>query len=170
MYKERKRELGFWVVLTVIGHVEGGEAGVGVAKHSLNGVVSIDSAPSPTGLPHSVEDSAYVDGIVPVGERDSLSLLCSHGAALHARSGPSSSSGGGGGFDMREIGKDRFYSGCHCHCHCHCHCSLLCWVLCLCVVRIAVWIWRVWYIRWLFLFWSCCKDTYTLTLSFHAWE
>ena len=108
-------------MLTVIGHVEGGEAGVGVAKHSLNGVVSIDSAPSPTGLPHSVEDSAYVEGIVPVGERDSLSLLCSHGAALHARSGPSSS---GGGFDMRDIGKDRFYSGCHCHCHCHFHCCV----------------------------------------------
>ena len=127
-YRERERELGFWVVLTVIGHVEGGEAGVGVAKHSLNGVVSIDSAPSPTGLPHSVEDSAYVEGIVPVGESDSLSLLCSHGAALHARSGPST--GGGGVFDMREIGKDRFYSGCHCHCHFHC-----CVEFCVCVVR-----------------------------------
>lgn len=69
--------------LTVIGHVEGGEAGVGVAEHGLNGVVSIDSAPTATSLPHPVQDSAYVQGIVPLPERHSLGLLGDSLAAPH---------------------------------------------------------------------------------------
>ena len=101
----------------MIGHVEGGEAGVGVAEHGLDGVVSINTAPTPTGLPHSVEDSAYIEGIVLVGERDSPGLLGSY-AAPHANAQGPSPGGGGGGFDMREIGKDGVYSGCHCHLLC----------------------------------------------------
>lgn len=58
----------------MVGHVEGGEAGVGVAEHGLNGVVPVDSAPTPTRLPHSVENSAYVQGIVSVLHRNSLGL------------------------------------------------------------------------------------------------
>lgn len=52
---EQKMGRGF----TVVGHVEGGEAGVGVAEHGLDGVVAVDSTPPTAGLPHSVENAAY---------------------------------------------------------------------------------------------------------------
>lgn len=55
---------------TVVGHVEGGETDVSVAKHGFNGVVSINSAPTSTGLPHAVKDSTYFERIVPVLHRD----------------------------------------------------------------------------------------------------
>ena len=55
---------------TVVRHVEGGETGVSVAKHSFNGVFSVDSAPTSTGLPHAVKDPTYVKRIVPVIHRD----------------------------------------------------------------------------------------------------
>lgn len=58
----------------MVGHVKGGEAGVGVAEHGFNGVISVDSAPTPTRLPHSVENPAYFQGIVPALQRDSLGL------------------------------------------------------------------------------------------------
>ena len=55
---------------TVVGHVEGGETGVGIAEHGLNGVVPVDSAPATTGLPHTVQESANIERIVGVLQRD----------------------------------------------------------------------------------------------------
>lgn len=51
---------------TVIGHVKGRETGIGIPKHGLNGVVAVDSAPTTTSLPHTVEHSAYLQRIVAV--------------------------------------------------------------------------------------------------------
>ena len=55
---------------TVIGHVKGRETGIGVPEHGLNGVVTVDSAPTTTGLPHTVKDSAYLQRIVAVLHRN----------------------------------------------------------------------------------------------------
>ena len=54
----------------MIGHVEGGETGVGVTEHGFDGVVAVDAAPSTTGLPHAVEHSAYLERIVAVAHRN----------------------------------------------------------------------------------------------------
>ena len=74
----------------MVRHVEGGEASVGVAEHGLYGVVSVDSAPGAARLPHSVQDSAYVQGIVPVPQRDSVRLAAEYLGCLTApdRVGP----------------------------------------------------------------------------------
>nr|GMD89635.1 hypothetical protein Iba_scaffold389764CG0020 [Ipomoea batatas] len=50
----------------LVGHVESGETGVGVIEHSLNGVVSVDSAPATASLPHTVQDSTYIQRIIAV--------------------------------------------------------------------------------------------------------
>jgi len=50
----------------VIGHVEGGEAGIDEAKHGVYGGVAVDAAPTAAGLPHPVEDSAYRQRVVAV--------------------------------------------------------------------------------------------------------
>lgn len=64
--KPRKRKkLGF-SRHTVIGHVEGGETGIGVTKHGIDGVVPVDTAPPATRLPHPVQHSAYLERIVTV--------------------------------------------------------------------------------------------------------
>lgn len=67
---------------TMIRHVERGESGIGVTEHSLNGVISINSTPTATRLPHSVKYSAYFQGIVAVTQCDSLILnrarVCAH--------------------------------------------------------------------------------------------
>lgn len=52
--------------ITVIGHVEGGESGVGVAKHRVNCGVTVYAAPAAAGLPHPVQNSAYRQGVVAV--------------------------------------------------------------------------------------------------------
>jgi len=55
----------------VIGHVEGGQSGVGVTEHGFDGVISVDSTPTAAGLPHPVQHSAYLQRIVPVTHRHS---------------------------------------------------------------------------------------------------
>ncbi|KAL0922916.1 hypothetical protein M5K25_006946 [Dendrobium thyrsiflorum] len=60
----------------VIGHVEGVEASVGVAQHSLHGIVSVDPAPSAAGLPHPIKNTAYHKRITSVlHSRDPCALL-----------------------------------------------------------------------------------------------
>ena len=61
--------------LTVVSHVEGGETGVGVAEHGINGGVAVNSTPAAAGLPHAVEDSAYLERIVPILHHRRVSLL-----------------------------------------------------------------------------------------------
>lgn len=36
---------------TVVGHVDGGEAGVGIAKHGLDDIIAVHAAPSSSSLP-----------------------------------------------------------------------------------------------------------------------
>ena len=90
---------------TVIGHVEGGEAGVGVAEHGLDGVVSVDSAPASAGLPHSVEDSAYIQGIVPATQRHAGILTRAHSTAQNRACARTSPRGSGGGAEARDGGE-----------------------------------------------------------------
>lgn len=61
---------------TVIGHVEGSEAGVGELEHGLNGVIAINTPPPATSLPHPIQDSANLQRIVPILNRDSSGLGC----------------------------------------------------------------------------------------------
>lgn len=51
---------------TVVGHVEGGESGVGVREHGVDGSVSVDAAPPSAGLPHPVEHPAYRQRVLAV--------------------------------------------------------------------------------------------------------
>lgn len=67
----------------MIGHIEGGETGVGVPEHGLNSVVSVYSAPSSTSLPHPIEDSAYFQGIIPVSHSNSPGPLAGGITALN---------------------------------------------------------------------------------------
>lgn len=69
----------------MVGHVEGGEAGVGIPEHGLDGVISVDSAPTATRLPHPVQNSAYIERIVPVLHRDSPVLADRHRAPDRSR-------------------------------------------------------------------------------------
>jgi hypothetical protein len=52
----------------VVGHVERGEAGVGVGEHDDDGGVAVDWPPPPAGLPHAVEHPAYRQGVPAVAD------------------------------------------------------------------------------------------------------
>lgn len=52
--------------LTVIRHVEGRESGISVTEHGIDGVVSVDSPPTAARLPHPVQDSANLEGVVSI--------------------------------------------------------------------------------------------------------
>jgi hypothetical protein len=57
---------------TVVGHVEGGEAGVSVGEHGVHRGVAVDAAPPAAGLPHAVEHPAYRQGVPAVAHRTNL--------------------------------------------------------------------------------------------------
>lgn len=60
----------------MIGHVEGGEAPIGMAEHGLNGVISVDATPSAACLPHPIENAANDERIITVAHcRHSCTLL-----------------------------------------------------------------------------------------------
>ena len=63
------RKLGMRGWFTVVGHVEGGQASVGIAEHGLDGVVAVDAAPPAASLPHAVENAAYHQRVAAVLHR-----------------------------------------------------------------------------------------------------
>lgn len=70
--------------ITVIGHVEGSESGVGVAEHGIDSSVAVDAAPPAAGLPHPVQDSEYRQGMVAVLHRGNSRALLLGGCRAHA--------------------------------------------------------------------------------------
>lgn len=51
---------------TVVGHVEGGESGVSVSEHGVDGGVAVDAPPPAARLPHPVEHPANLERVVAV--------------------------------------------------------------------------------------------------------